>query len=239
MNVIMPPQWAPGAPQSIRDRLIVWFPHTLRWARNRVRATIPRLRLRQPAGQAESGWSAGSGDTPAWPADAWPADGAGPAYDPGVAPLAHPILAEPLEQEAPGWVPAEPRGRPGRRQVQFILVVAAEPGWSQAIAQQLAARNYLVLTAGSVREASEELIIEPALLILDAGLPDASGWDLLDWLARCGREVPVVIIAARERGVPRRVRVRPLLVLPPPVALETLVAIVQEHLLAPQTAYGA
>jgi DNA-binding response OmpR family regulator len=122
--------------------------------------------------------------------------------------------------------------------VQFILVVAADPWWRQAIAQTLEAQSYLVLTAGSVREASEKLIIEPALLILDAGLPDASGWDLLDWLARCGRVVPVVMIAGRERGALRRAWRRPLLVLPAQVALETLVAIVQEHLLAPETSYG-
>lgn len=132
----------------------------------------------------------------------------------------------------------EPRGRPASRQVQFVLVVAANPSWGQAIAKKLEAQSYLVLTAGSVREASEKLIIAPALLILDADLPDAPGWDLLDWLARCGREVPVVMITGREGGVPRRVRLRPILVLPPPVALETLVAIVQEHLLAPETAYG-
>jgi DNA-binding response OmpR family regulator len=106
------------------------------------------------------------------------------------------------------------------------------------IAKKLEAQSYLVLTAGSVREASEKLIIAPALLILDADLPDAPGWDLLDWVARCGREVPVVRIAGRAGGVPRRVRLRPILVLPPPVALETLVAIVQEHLLAPETAFG-
>jgi DNA-binding response OmpR family regulator len=132
----------------------------------------------------------------------------------------------------------EPGGRAASRQVQFVLVVAADPCCGQALAQNLEAQSYLVLTAGSVREASEKLIIEPALLILDAALPDASGWDLLDWLARCGREVPVVMIAARERGLPRRMRLRPILVLPPPVALDTLVAIVQEHLLAPETAYG-
>jgi DNA-binding response OmpR family regulator len=122
--------------------------------------------------------------------------------------------------------------------VQFVLIVTADPWWRQAIARQLESQSYLVLTAGSMREATDKLIIAPALLILDAGLPDASGWDLLEWLARCGREVPVVMIAGREHGAPRRARMRPILVLPPPVALETLVAIVQVHRLAPETSYG-
>jgi hypothetical protein len=51
--------------------------------------------------------------------------------------------------------------------------------------------------------------------------------------------VPVVLIAGRERRGHSRVRLHPILVLPPAVALDILVAIVQEHLLAPATAYGA
>lgn len=129
-------------------------------------------------------------------------------------------------------------GRPASRRVQFTLAVA-DPRWSQVIAQCLQAQGYLVLTAASVREASEKLAVEPSLMIVEARLPDASGWDLLTWLARCGRETPAVIIGAPERSAPRGLRWRPLLILPPSVALETVVRIVQEYFFAPGTAYGA
>ncbi len=235
----MPPPLAPGTRVGGRDRWSAWFIHSLRSIWDRVGAQLARRRPGWFSGQVESSRLPTDRYSAAPTPDGWAARGAGHAYDQTVDRLTNPISMRQAGQETPICTPQQPGAQPARRQVQFIMVVAADPCWGQAIAQKLAAQSYLVLTAGSVREASEKLVIEPALLILDASLPDASGWDLLDWLARCGREVPVMMIAPREPGVPRRARLRPILVLPPPVALETLIAIVQEHLLAPETAYGA
>lgn len=138
-----------------------------------------------------------------------------------------------------GATPRGPGARLGRRRAQFVLVVAADVAWREALARRLQAQSYLVLTAGSVREASEKLAVAPSLLILAAQLPDGSGWDLLDWLARCGREAPALIIGAGARHGTRRTKPEPILVVPAAVAVETLIAIVQEHLVAPGTAYGA
>src|SRR5690348_10654427 len=158
MSVLMPPQRPPGALDPVRDRLSPWLPHTFRWARDRVRATVARMYLRQTGGPAESTPRSADRNKATPPPVAGSALSTGPAYDSGAAQSADPIPPGPVRQGAPCGVPMEPRGRPASRQVQFVLVVAANPSWGQAIAKNLEAQSYLVLTAGSVREASEKLI---------------------------------------------------------------------------------
>ncbi len=137
----------------------------------------------------------------------------------------------------PAWM-ASGRG-PTSRRIQFILVVESDPSLCQEIVLALEACGYFVLTARSVREASALFVIQPALLILDTHLSDALGWDLLNWLALCGRELPVVMVTGRESGAQGRAHSRSVLDMSQPCALEILVAIAQEHVLAPETAYGA
>jgi two-component system KDP operon response regulator KdpE len=93
-------------------------------------------------------------------------------------------------------VTVEPAGEgPAAR----ILVVEDEPRFRRFLSVSLGARGYRVLEAGdaasAIRVAAEHA---PDLVLLDLGLPDADGMEVLRRL-REWSEVPVVVLSARER----------------------------------------
>ena len=80
-----------------------------------------------------------------------------------------------------------------------ILLVEDDPMLAAAIVDGLADRM-AVTDVGSLADAALALATdEPDLIILDLGLPDGSGLDLLGRLRRAGSTVPVLILTARDR----------------------------------------
>src|SRR5947207_14320317 len=73
----------------------------------------------------------------------------------------------------------------------FILIVEDNQALRAVVARNLEARGYLVLQAGTFREAVEQLAVKPALMILDITLPDATGWDVAAWLESMADPVPI------------------------------------------------
>ncbi len=81
-----------------------------------------------------------------------------------------------------------------------VLVVDDEPGLAHALAITLRASGWDVRTAkdgaGALAEAAEHL---PDVVLLDLGLPDVSGVDVITAL-RAWTRVPVVVLSARQHG---------------------------------------
>ena len=81
-----------------------------------------------------------------------------------------------------------------------VLVVDDEPGLARALAITLRASGWEVTTAddgaGALAAAAEHL---PDVVLLDLGLPDISGIDVLTAL-RAWSRVPVVVLSARQHG---------------------------------------
>ena len=81
-----------------------------------------------------------------------------------------------------------------------VLVVDDEPGLARALAITLRASGWDVTTAadgaGALAAAAEHL---PDVVLLDLGLPDISGIDVLTAL-RAWSRVPVVVLSARQHG---------------------------------------
>ncbi|HMA36852.1 MAG TPA: response regulator [Chloroflexia bacterium] len=115
---------------------------------------------------------------------------------------------------------------------QFILLVEDEPILRNVLARTLAARGYLVLTAGSFREAADHLAVRPALLILDIGLPDGSGWDVAGWVESLIAPVPIIVISGQPPDRRQLRRFQTVAFLPKPFAVGDLLAAVGEHVLS-------
>src|SRR6478752_7675613 len=86
----------------------------------------------------------------------------------------------------------------GRRlkQKPFVLLVEDDDKLRRVIAANLNARGYIVLEAGSFEQAIDQLAVRPQLMILDIGLPDATGWDVMRWAETLSVEVPTIVISA-------------------------------------------
>ncbi|MCL2582121.1 MAG: response regulator transcription factor [Streptosporangiales bacterium] len=85
-----------------------------------------------------------------------------------------------------------------------VLVVEDEERIASFVEKGLRAHGYVVLWAQSGREALE-LAVRPdiSLVILDLGLPDMDGLDVIRSLRGCGFTVPVLVLSARARVADR------------------------------------
>jgi two-component system, OmpR family, KDP operon response regulator KdpE len=84
-----------------------------------------------------------------------------------------------------------------------VLVVDDEPPMRRLLRTGLGSQGFDVLEAATGREAERLLASAPELVILDLGLPDVTGQELLRrWRAE-GSTVPVVILSSRtdEAGI--------------------------------------
>ncbi|MFC7492222.1 MULTISPECIES: response regulator transcription factor [unclassified Knoellia] len=82
-----------------------------------------------------------------------------------------------------------------------ILVVDDEPHLVRTLAINLRARDYEVETAGDGRSALQAVHDQtPDLVILDLGLPDIDGVDVLRGI-REGWQVPVIVLSARADSI--------------------------------------
>jgi DNA-binding response OmpR family regulator len=79
----------------------------------------------------------------------------------------------------------------------LVLVIDDEPGIRDFVELGLAAEGFRVVASGTAAAGLEELRRElPDAIILDAGLPDADGFDLLATL-RAETDAPIVMLTAR------------------------------------------
>jgi two-component system catabolic regulation response regulator CreB len=85
----------------------------------------------------------------------------------------------------------------------LILIVEDEPGIADMLQYALATDGFDALWCATAQAALDELARRaPALVILDVGLPDLSGFDLFKQL-RAASDVPVVFLTARSDEIDR------------------------------------
>jgi len=81
-----------------------------------------------------------------------------------------------------------------------VLVIEDEPGLRQSLSTQLRSAGYAVDATGSGVEGAymgSEFPVD--LAVVDLGLPDLSGIDVIRGWRTQGRELPVLILTARGR----------------------------------------
>jgi two-component system, OmpR family, KDP operon response regulator KdpE len=79
-----------------------------------------------------------------------------------------------------------------------VLVVDDEPPIRKLLRTGLAAHGYHVLEAPNGKAALEQLDASPNLIILDLGLPDMQGHELLKTIRSRNESVPIVILSSRD-----------------------------------------
>ncbi len=79
-----------------------------------------------------------------------------------------------------------------------VLVIDDEPPIRKLLRMGLSTQGYEVLEATNGKTALELLAQQPALIILDLGLPDIQGHELLRMIRARNEAVPVVVLSSRE-----------------------------------------
>jgi two-component system KDP operon response regulator KdpE len=78
-----------------------------------------------------------------------------------------------------------------------VLVIDDEPPIRKLLRMGLSTQGYEVIEASNGKTALEQLAQHPALIILDLGLPDIQGHDLLRAIRARDEGVPVVVLSSR------------------------------------------
>ncbi|CAN5540920.1 response regulator transcription factor [soil metagenome] len=78
-----------------------------------------------------------------------------------------------------------------------VLVIDDEPPIRKLLRMGLSTQGYNVLEASNGKVALELLAQDPALIILDLGLPDIQGHDLLRTIRARNESVPIVVLSSR------------------------------------------
>ena len=78
-----------------------------------------------------------------------------------------------------------------------ILIIDDEPAIRKLLRMGLGTQGYEVLEASNGKIALELLSEDPALIILDLGLPDIQGHDLLRMIRGRNDSVPIVVLSSR------------------------------------------
>jgi two-component system, OmpR family, KDP operon response regulator KdpE len=78
-----------------------------------------------------------------------------------------------------------------------VLVIDDEPPIRKLLRMGLSTQGYEILEAPSGRVALEKLADQPALIILDLGLPDIQGHELLRTIRARNESVPIVVLSSR------------------------------------------
>jgi len=82
-----------------------------------------------------------------------------------------------------------------------VLVVDDEPPIRKLLRMGLTTQNYRVIEAADGRSALDHLREKPDLIILDLGLPDMQGLELLRTMRRFNDRVPIVVLSSRADEV--------------------------------------
>jgi two-component system KDP operon response regulator KdpE len=78
-----------------------------------------------------------------------------------------------------------------------VLVIDDEPPIRKLLRMGLSTQGYEILEASNGRIALEKLAEGPALIILDLGLPDIQGHELLRTIRARNESVPIVVLSSR------------------------------------------
>ena len=78
-----------------------------------------------------------------------------------------------------------------------VLVIDDEPPIRKLLRMGLSTQGYDVLEASNGKIALEKLAEGPALIILDLGLPDIQGHELLRMIRGRNESVPIVVLSSR------------------------------------------
>jgi two-component system KDP operon response regulator KdpE len=78
-----------------------------------------------------------------------------------------------------------------------VLVIDDEPPIRKLLRMGLSTQGYEILEASNGKTALEKLAEDPALIILDLGLPDIQGHDLLRTIRARNEAVPIVVLSSR------------------------------------------
>ena len=78
-----------------------------------------------------------------------------------------------------------------------LLVVEDEDRIASFLAKGLGANGYEVERVGTGEDALREVETHPDLVILDLGLPDMDGLEVLRQLRAAGHDIPVIVLTAR------------------------------------------
>jgi two-component system response regulator PrrA len=85
-----------------------------------------------------------------------------------------------------------------------VLVVDDDPGIREALDRALRLEGFVVVLAvdgeSAIEQAGSDL---PHLMVLDIGLPGISGIEVIERLRRDGREVPILVLSARDEVADR------------------------------------
>jgi DNA-binding response OmpR family regulator len=116
-----------------------------------------------------------------------------------------------------------------------ILVIEDSPTSRKVITMVLAKRGYTIVEAPSGGEALRKMeAIRPSLILLDAMLPDMTGYDILFRLKHDARlkEVPVVMLTAKNNPVDRQKGMRggSVAYLTKPFDPEKLLAVIDDNI---------
>jgi len=78
-----------------------------------------------------------------------------------------------------------------------VLVIDDEPPIRKLLRMGLTTQGYEILEASNGKIALEKLSEQPALIILDLGLPDVQGHELLRTIRARSESVPIVVLSSR------------------------------------------
>lgn len=78
-----------------------------------------------------------------------------------------------------------------------VLVIDDEPPIRKLLRMGLSTQGYEILEASNGKVALEKLTEQPALIILDLGLPDIQGHELLRTIRARNESVPIVVLSSR------------------------------------------
>jgi DNA-binding response OmpR family regulator len=91
---------------------------------------------------------------------------------------------------------------PTDRRIPFVLIVEDDESIAAGMHNALVANGYTVRLAHSAAAATAALEDGvPDLVLLDAGLPDIDGFSLCRWLRSQHRELPIVMVTARDAEI--------------------------------------
>jgi DNA-binding response OmpR family regulator len=115
------------------------------------------------------------------------------------------------------------------RQPPFVLLVEDDEQLRHILARNLQATGYMVLQAANFREAADKITIKLQLMILDINLPDATGWDVADWLEEFTTPVPIIVISGLTPDPKKLQHFEPKAFLAKPFAIEELLDLAQQY----------
>lgn len=117
------------------------------------------------------------------------------------------------------------------------MVIDDDPHIREVITETLSDEGFDVIALGDGREAvSYALRQPPGLIVLDLMMPKMSGWQVMDVLRTTpqGAAIPIVLVSA-SRELDQTARTSDVAAhIAKPFDIDTLVAIVERHCLAPK-----